>query len=102
MRERIEPQECRHLVPIPRQELAGIAGAGIGDGESDVEVVCDGGELLDKTLLGEIGGDDAMLDAEILGELGPRLLEQGLPPGYEHDIDARCRDLAGELPADTR
>src|SRR5271165_4574793 len=41
-----------------------------------------------------------MLDAKIATEFGSSLLEQGLAPGEEHEMDAGGGNLAGELSAD--
>src|ERR1700736_3747697 len=51
MRHRIEPQSRMKQLPIELQELARIAGAGIGDDKPDVDIVRSVGESRYESLL---------------------------------------------------
>jgi hypothetical protein len=102
MRERIEAQPFSHFVPVTGKEFSGFACAGIGNHETDVEIVGDGGELLEKTVLGEIESDNSMLCPKLLTEVGTQFREQGFTPGHKNHVYSRGRHLAGKLPTDTR
>src|SRR5580658_2393934 len=58
MCERVEPQQFSHLVSVIGEEFAGFARASIGNHKSDVEIVGEGGEVLEKALPGEIETGD--------------------------------------------
>src|SRR6202023_2487249 len=74
MGECIESQKCRYFVPAIGEKSAGTASPRIGDNESHVEIVGDGGKLPDEAGFGEIERDDSMFYTIFLAEFGSGFL----------------------------
>ena len=89
MRQGIEPQKLFQFFPIDLEELARISSARIGHHKANIEVIGGFREISQESRLREILHDRAVLHVKIFRNLLPHLFEQGFPPGYEHDIDAR-------------
>jgi hypothetical protein len=71
-----ESQGRLKQLPIEFQELNGIAGAGAGDDEADIQVVRTFGELGDEALPREVHRDGAALDIKILREAACQIAKQ--------------------------
>jgi hypothetical protein len=88
MRHRTDPQSRVMQLPIQRQELAGVSGAGIGDDKANVEIGGGRGKLPDKIIPGDIKRDGSMLDTVTPAEFNADFPKQGLPPRNEDNVDS--------------
>src|SRR6266404_9817497 len=101
MGKRAQSQRHGELFAILVRKPSWIAGAGVRDNETDVQVAGRVGQSGDESLVREIGNDDAMVHPEIPREFGAECVEQGLPAGNKHNVDVRGGDLACEFATDT-
>ena len=62
------------MLDVAADECAGDDPAGVGDQHADGEVARGVEDLLDAIWRGEVGGDDAGLDAVLVAKLGGELL----------------------------
>src|SRR5216684_2912351 len=102
MRQRIESQALLQLAPVDLEERAWMWGPRIGHHKADIEIVGELSEIIQEVNLREIRHNGARFDTEFIRQGASKLFKQGFPSGHEHNIDARSRNLAGELSADAR
>src|SRR5580698_8354533 len=102
MRHRVEPQGRLKQLRIEFEELTGIAGAGVGDDQADVQVVRTFGKLVDEALLREVHRYDAVLDIRILRWAAREIGKAMIPASSRVDPARRnepFRDLLGPCQA---
>src|SRR5258708_24653180 len=97
MRHRIVSQGLLEQLSIELQELARVCRASIRDDKADIEILRMLGEPGDEALLREVHHNHAMLNFEIVCDTAPYLNQCGFPPGHQHYVDSRGRDLPREL-----
>src|SRR5579864_6579013 len=97
MGKRAQAQRDGELFAILVDKPSWIAGACVGDNETDVQVASRVGQTGEEPLVREIGNDDAMLHPEIPREFGAECVEQGSPAGNQHNVDVGGSDLACEF-----
>src|SRR6266852_7266852 len=97
MRHRIESQGLLEQLSIELQELARVCRAGIRDDKADIEILRMLGELGDEALLREVHHNHAMLNFKIVPDTASYLNHCYCPPGHQHYVDSRGRDLPREL-----
>src|SRR5713101_6026165 len=97
MRHRIESQGLLEQLSIELQELARVCRASIRDDKADIEILRMLGELGDEALLREVHHNHAMLNFKIVSDTASYLNQCGFPPGHQHYVDSRGRDLPREL-----
>src|SRR5713226_3548620 len=97
MRHRIESRGLLEQLSIELQELARVCRASIRDDKADIEILRMLGELGDEALLREVHHNHAMLNFKIVPDTASYLNQCGFPPGHQHYVDSRGRDLPREL-----
>src|ERR1700756_5351947 len=101
MRHGVESQGLFEQLSIELQELARVSRASIRDDKADIQILRKLCELQDEALLREIHHDNAMLNFKIFRYPASYLNLCGFPPGHQHYIDPRSRDLSRKLRAYT-
>src|SRR5580700_11274915 len=97
MRHGVESQGLLEQPSIELQELARVCRASIREDKADIQILRMLGELRDEALLREVHHNNAMLNFKIVRDTASYLNQCGFPPGHQHHVDSRGRDLPREL-----
>jgi len=98
MRERIEAEPLELLAVVFLQKPARLAGTRIGDHQPQIQIDDGSPKIIDGAFLREVGDDTARFDAESLAQLPAKLIEKGLAPCRQDNIET----LGSELPCELR
>jgi len=96
VRDGVEGEPAVQVIQRLVQQPAGAASSGIGDQEPDVEVAGRGQQARGPARVAEVDGHGPVADAVGAGQGLAQSVELAGGAGGEDEIEAGCRELAGE------
>ena len=97
----VEGETAMEVREVLIQEPARAGGAGVGDQQPDIKIVCCGNKVCCAAGVSEIDGDDAIRDVVVGAQRAAQLLQPLGGPVGQHDVESVGGAAFGEGATDS-